>query len=111
MPKKIEPQAWTDGTADALRRAFERAGITDLDSFTADAIAAGQLHRAELLERIPELTAESVMRYTAAVAAAIVGEAISPDVGRAMLYAAQLAIAARPRVEGAAAPRVNPRGR
>jgi hypothetical protein len=50
---------------------------------------------AELVEQIPKLEPGRILEYIAAVAAAIAGQAITPDVGRAMLYAGQLAIAAR----------------
>jgi hypothetical protein len=53
------------------------------------------LQLAHLVEQIPPLKPGRIHEYIAAVAAAIAAGAISPDVGRAMLYAGQLAIAAR----------------
>jgi hypothetical protein len=94
MPRKIETEL-TEEVVEHLRSALRKAGVKDLDELTAIAVANMEARKAELLEQIPALTPEAISEYISATAAAIAGEALRPELGRAMLYAAQLAIAAR----------------
>jgi hypothetical protein len=94
MPRKIEPEL-SEEIATRLRSAFSKAGVADIEEFTAEAIANLALRQGELIELIPHLQPKNISEFIAATAAAIAGEAITPDIGRALLYAAQLAIAAR----------------
>jgi len=93
MPTRKADQ--DEGAAQAFEDQLRRAGVDDPAAFKLELSVNLEIHKAELRERIPELSAATIMQYTAAVAAAIAAEAITPDVGRALLYAAQLAIGAR----------------
>jgi hypothetical protein len=95
MPKKVEPQS--AAMAQAFDEQLARTGIQieDQGAFELQLRTTLELHKAQLLAAIPELTAGNIIEYTAAVAAAICDEAMRPEIGRAMLYAAQLALAAR----------------
>jgi hypothetical protein len=91
MPRKIEKPEISDDAAQLIA-----------DSIPGDPIEReAWLHiqlgvsLADLVGQIPRLDPRRIPEYIAAVAAAIAAGAITPDVGRAMLYAGQLAIAAR----------------
>ena len=88
--KRAEPEAnLPPEVFEKFHDALEAQGI-ELHELLAHAAAQAAINRGQLIERIPKLQRGNVASYTAAIAAAIVGEAITPDVGRAMLYAAQL---------------------
>jgi hypothetical protein len=91
MPRRIEKPEISDEAAQLIQDAMPG------DPTAREAWLQVQLgiQLAELVTQIPPLEPARIPEYIAAVAAAIAAGAITPDVGRAMLYAAQLAIATR----------------
>jgi hypothetical protein len=91
MPRRIEKPEISDEAAQLIQDAMP-GDPTEREAWLQ--IRLG-MQLAELVSAIPQLAGATVLEYTSAVAAAIAAGAISPDIGRALLYAAQLAIAAR----------------
>jgi hypothetical protein len=91
MPKKPEGHELSDGARAHLVQALGLGG----DQVEAGLYLAMRTKQAELINEIPKLTSWSAEGYVEAVAAALLADAIRPELGRALLYAAQLAIAMR----------------
>jgi len=97
-PLADETEPATPRSVEIMQRELRRIGVSqdDLERIGLLSRIATANRQTELLEAIPELRFETTREFVNAVVQAIKGEALSPDTGRAMLYAAQLQLALGP---------------